>query len=237
MVKKILLTTTVVCLLGKFQPLRAQKEKQGTTPSAKTDLKFLDDISIDVPLSYDVSTNVTADGKSNSLESPLIKKNVSSVNNSSINIESAHTLQFKYAQLLNLEVEQIQNLPLFKLIDEWLGTRYRLGGSTKDGIDCSAFMQVLFTTIYGISLPRTAKEQYNLSRKVSRTELKQGDLVFFNTLGGVSHVGMYLDNNKFVHASSSGVTISDIYEDYWSRRFIGVGRMDSLPSPTLMIQP
>jgi lipoprotein Spr len=136
-----------------------------------------------------------------------------------------------------MEVEQIQNLHLFKVIDEWLGTRYRLGGSNKDGIDCSAFMQVLFSALYGVNLPRTAKEQYHLSHRISRTELKEGDLVFFNTKRGVSHVGMYLQNNKFVHASSSGVTISDLYDEYWMRKFIGVGRIAGLTLPNLTSQP
>jgi lipoprotein Spr len=127
--------------------------------------------------------------------------------------------------LLDVEVEQAINLNLFKVIDEWMGTPYHLGGSNKSGIDCSALMQILFTSLYGISLPRTAREQYDFSHKISRTELKEGDLVFFNTIGGVSHVGMYLRNNKFVHASTGGVTISDLYDEYWVKKFIGVGRV------------
>jgi lipoprotein Spr len=96
-------------------------------------------------------------------------------------------------------------------------------------------MQVFFTALYGVALPRTAREQFKTSRRISRTELKEGDLVFFNTTGGVSHVGMYLQNNKFVHASSSGVTISDLFEDYWMKRFIGVGRVEEdQPSENLL---
>jgi lipoprotein Spr len=129
----------------------------------------------------------------------------------------------------------LQNMNLFKLIDEWFGTRYRLGGTSRAGIDCSALMQVFFTSLYGVTLPRTAREQYNISRKISRTELKEGDLVFFNTSGGISHVGMYLQNNKFVHASSSGVTISDLFDDYWVRRFIGVGRVEEVQQPANLI--
>ena len=120
----------------------------------------------------------------------------------------------------------MQNASLYTGIDEWLGTRYRLGGTTKDGIDCSAFVQILYITQFGINIPRTAREQYDATNRISRTELKEGDLVFFNTQGGVSHVGLYLQNNKFVHASSSGVTISDLFEPYWERRFIGVGRYE-----------
>ena len=66
-----------------------------------------------------------------------------------------------------------------------------------------------------------------LSRRISRTDLKEGDLLFFNTTGGISHVGIYLQNNKFVHASASqGVTVSDMFDPYYLRRFIGAGRVD-----------
>jgi lipoprotein Spr len=143
----------------------------------------------------------------------------------------------KYALLLDVEVEQVIDLNLFKVLDEWMGTRYRLGGTTKDGIDCSALIQILFTGLYGIALPRTAREQYNFSRKISRTELKEGDLVFFNTIGGVSHVGMYLQNNKFIHASTSGVTISDLYDEYWMKKFIGVGRVEQDEVTALVTKP
>ena len=126
-------------------------------------------------------------------------------------LESASKVQIKYALLLDTEVEQIQNVSLYSGIEQWMGTRYRLGGATKDGIDCSALMQILYVTQFGATLPRTAREQYDATQRISRTDLKEGDLVFFNTQGGVSHVGLYLQNNKFVHASSSGVTISDLF--------------------------
>ncbi|TAL43619.1 MAG: NlpC/P60 family protein, partial [Chitinophagaceae bacterium] len=85
-------------------------------------------------------------------------------------------------------------------------------------------------SVYGISLARTARDQYRNSSRISRTHLQQGDLLFFNTRGGVSHVGVYLQNNKFVHASTSGgVTISDLYDPYWLRRFVGVGRLNTEP--------
>lgn len=142
------------------------------------------------------------------------------------NIEGAGALQFKYSLLLNVEVELLKNINLFQLIDGWMGTHYILGGSTKKGIDCSALMQVFFASLYGIMLPRTARQQYDFSRRISRTELKEGDLLFFNTHGGVSHVGMYLCNNKFVHASSTyGVTISDMFDPYYANRLIGAGRV------------
>ena len=132
----------------------------------------------------------------------------------------------KYAVLLSTPAEEVKNTKMFEFIDDWYGTPYRLGGTTKKGVDCSAFSQFLFASVYGFSIPRTAREQYNLTSRISRTELKEGDLIFFNTRGGVSHVGVYLQNNKFVHVSTSGgVVISDIFDEYWVRRFVGVGRL------------
>jgi hypothetical protein len=142
-------------------------------------------------------------------------------------IESASPVQLKYSILLNTEVEQLQNKVLLESVDEWYGTRYRMGGMTKSGVDCSAFVQAVFAAAFGITLPRTAREQYKASQRISRTELKEGDLLFFNTRGGVSHVGIYLQNNKFVHASTSqGVTVSDMFEPYYLKRFVGAGRLE-----------
>lgn len=141
-------------------------------------------------------------------------------------IELASPLQVKYSILLNTSVVDITTTRMFEFIDEWYGTRYRLGGNTKKGIDCSAFSQYLFAAVYGINIPRTTREQYKITDHISRTQLAEGDLLFFNTRGGISHVGIYLQNNKFVHAASSGgVMISDIFDSYWVRRFIGVGRI------------
>jgi murein DD-endopeptidase / murein LD-carboxypeptidase len=201
----------------------AQKAKQNNKTSSKTQVKFLDNIQVEVaPSSVEQRSQL-----SEFEEQYFAKKdNATTTNNSSAKIENASKIQIKYALLLDTEVEQLQNASLYAGIDEWLGTRYRLGGTTKDGIDCSAFVQILYITQFGINIPRTAREQYDATDRISRTELKEGDLVFFNTQGGVSHVGLYLQNNKFVHASSSGVTISDLFESYWERRFIGVGRYE-----------
>ena len=78
-----------------------------------------------------------------------------------------------------------------------------LGGTTKKGIDCSALTSSLLLAVYGFDIPRTARQQYDATEHIDKDELKEGDLVFFNTHGGVSHVGVYLENDYFVHASSS----------------------------------
>jgi cell wall-associated NlpC family hydrolase len=141
-------------------------------------------------------------------------------------LETLLPMQFKYAIMLNTTVESIKNVILYQSIEEWFGTRYRMGGTTKKGIDCSAFMQVLALYGFGLMLPRTAKEQYGMMQPIENEDLKEGDFVFFNTCGGISHVGMYLKNNKFIHSCSSiGVSIGDLADKYWSARFIGARRM------------
>jgi lipoprotein Spr len=219
MVKPILILATILFFMGAFSSVSAQTSaKQVSTDLSKANYKFLDDIAIEPEPSVPVRVAV-----------PAAKKDLifaASKTNSDISIESAGALQFKYSLLLDVEVELLKNMNLLRIIEDWYGTRYRYGGSTKAGIDCSALMQVFFASLYGIALPRTAKMQYDYSRSISRTELKEGDLLFFNTTGGVSHVGMYLTNNKFVHASSSnGVTVSDMFEPYYANRLIGVGRV------------
>lgn len=124
-------------------------------------------------------------------------------------------------------VETIWNDRLITFLEDWYGVPYRYGGATKKGIDCSAFTCELMDDVYGVTLPRTSRDQYKAASQISKKSLEQGDLVFFNTRGrGISHVGVYLGNNKFVHAStSSGVMISDLDENYFSKRFSGSGRI------------
>ncbi|ABX86136.1 bifunctional murein DD-endopeptidase/murein LD-carboxypeptidase [Yersinia pseudotuberculosis] len=102
----------------------------------------------------------------------------------------------------------------------WKGVRYRLGGSSKRGIDCSAFVQTTFREQFGMDLPRSTSQQQDLGKKVQRTKLRPGDLVLFRAGSTGRHVGIYLGNDKFVHASTSaGVTISNLNDDYWNKRY------------------
>lgn len=231
--KHILFTATILLLgFGAITPAQAQKKKQGN--SVKKEVKFLDDITIQASSDQNNASDPKAAFSQTLFREE--KKTLPGLSTQST-IENASNLQLKYALLLDVEVEQAINLNLFKVLDDWIGTRYHLGGTTKDGIDCSALMQILFTSLYGITLPRTAREQYDFSRKISRAELKEGDLVFFNTIGGVSHVGMYLQNNKFIHASTGGVTISDLYDEYWMKKFIGVGRINQEQTTASTVKP
>ena len=217
---KTIFSFTLLLSLG--NAASAQKEKQNNKTSGRSEVKFLDNIQVEV-----APSSVEQRSQFSELEQQYFSKRENTTTaNISAKIENASKLQIKYALLLDTEIEQIQNVGLYNGVDEWMGTRYRLGGSTKSGIDCSALVQILYVTQYGITLPRTAREQYDATERISRTNLQEGDLVFFNTVGGVSHVGIYLQNNKFFHASSSGVTISDLFDDYWEKRFIGVGRYE-----------
>lgn len=142
-------------------------------------------------------------------------------------IEKIPATQFKYAMMMDVEVEALKEPSLYTFIEDWYGTNYRMGGTTKKGIDCSAFSGTLLSAIYSFNVPRTAREQYKICERINKEDLLSGDLVFFNTRGGVSHVGVYLTNNYFVHSSSSeGVKISSLSEDYYSRKFISGGRVN-----------
>jgi len=141
-------------------------------------------------------------------------------------IECCTPMQFKYAQMMNVEVESVANLSLYYFIESWWGTRYMYGGTGRNGIDCSALAGNLLGQVFGIKTPRTARDMYAAAQKLDRSELKEGDLVFFNTRGGVSHVGVYLSNGYFTHASTqNGVTINNLSENYYVKRFIGGGRL------------
>jgi len=138
-------------------------------------------------------------------------------------------LQFKYAILTNSPVEELNNQKLLLFMDQWYGVPYHYGGKSKDGIDCSAFTCQLISDVYNVNqLPRMSAYQYKAIRRISRKDLREGDLVFFHTLGKghkVTHVGVYLYNNRFVHASVAGVQISDLSEGYYLHHYVGAGRV------------
>ncbi|MEC0372177.1 C40 family peptidase [Paenibacillus chibensis] len=115
-----------------------------------------------------------------------------------------------------------------KVIDDVIGTKYVTGGTTANGFDCSGFTMYVYKHL-GISLPHQSGSQFSMGSSVSRSDLRAGDLVFFNTSGsGVSHVGIYVGDGKFAHASTSrGVVVSSLSESYYVNRYVGAKRIMS----------
>jgi cell wall-associated NlpC family hydrolase len=109
-------------------------------------------------------------------------------------------------------------------IQQWLHTPYKYGGMSKSGVDCSGFSSIVMRDVFDIDIPRTAEDQYNSGEKIRDGWRKPGDLVFFKNVRGrgVDHVGIFLGNNRFVHASTKkGVIVSDLDEDYYHQRYVG----------------
>lgn len=111
---------------------------------------------------------------------------------------------------------------------QYLGVRYVYGGTTAKGFDCSGYVRKVFTDVGIDSLPRTAASMYKEGDKVAKSDLQEGDLVFFNTSGrGVSHVGIYIGSGQFIHSSTSkGVVKTDINDKYyWGSKYVGAKRV------------
>jgi len=111
----------------------------------------------------------------------------------------------------------------------FIGVPYRRGGSSENGVDCSGFVRTIYEQTVGLMLPRRANEQAAATQKIDRSELKPGDLVFFNTMRrAFSHVGIYVGDNKFIHAPKPGakVRVEDMGISYWNNRFDGARRVE-----------
>jgi len=141
----------------------------------------------------------------------------------------------KYSAILGVSKSDIQNGRLYEFIDQWMGTPYHFGGQDKSGIDCSGLAQLLEAQVFGVSIPRSTSEQINVIKRKYEEELVEGDLVFFDYDGKkFSHVGVYLQNGFYVHASSSkGVTITRLHDPYIYKYFSRCGSIitdaDSAP--------
>ncbi len=114
---------------------------------------------------------------------------------------------------------------------DWAGTPHSLGGTTLRGVDCSGFVQRVYASAFDLHLPRTTREQVDAGVRISRRDLRPGDLVFFKPPSRTRHVGIYLNDGEFAHASSSqGVIISELDEAYWDRAYWTSRRV--LPDPS-----
>jgi cell wall-associated NlpC family hydrolase len=127
---------------------------------------------------------------------------------------------------------------LLAVHEEWRGVPYRLGGSNKTGIDCSGFVSVAYRHGMGIHLPRTVAEQQRLGQEIPRGQLQAGDLLFFRTGKWSRHVGIYLGEQRFLHASTrEGVKISSLLNPYWATNYWQAKRLKLASLPLLSAQP
>ena len=142
----------------------------------------------------------------------MLKNNNYVLNNRYIDFNTAEQIDF--------------NTSLIEFYENWSGVKYEYGGNSRSGIDCSSFIQMAYKDNFNIALPRTTDSQANIGIEIDKSQLEMGDLVFFKTSSSSNHVGIYLENGKFMHASTSvGVTISyldNIYFDkyYWKAQRI-----------------
>ena len=149
---------------------------------------------------------------------PKTKENsVTKVRNASKKKETRRSANKVHTQYTSLEA----------MAKSWSGTKYKMGGTTRKGIDCSGYVMVVYKELYHIDLPHNAATIYKDPRgkNVSRGNLKEGDLIFFGDFWGISHIGIYLKGDRFTQASTSkGVMISPMNDKYWSPKYKGARR-------------
>jgi lipoprotein Spr len=130
------------------------------------------------------------------------------------------------SQIMGVALSATSNMKLFHFVYDWIGTPYHFGGGSRKGIDCSAFTKELYSEVFNLDIKRNSRDIFSMVSPVKRDDLKEGDLVFFKIHSRrISHVGVYLGNNRFAHASSRGVAINSLDDAYYSRYFYRGGRL------------
>lgn len=132
------------------------------------------------------------------------------------------------SEKLGIEITNGDYLDFYREVAGWLGTRYRMGGMSRSAVDCSGFTNIIYNKVFQKEIPRVSKAMANnLAEELPLEELMPGDLLFFNTRGKkqINHVGMYLGEGYFVHASIKGVKVSDLTTGYYQRTFNKAGRI------------
>ncbi len=131
----------------------------------------------------------------------------------------------KYAEAMDVSKKHIRNGDLYSFIDDWEGTKYQFGGLTKRGVDCSGLVYLIYKDIYGKEIPRMTSKQVEIIKRKYENQLKEGDLVFFDFDGKkFSHVGVYLQNGYYVHASTRrGVMLEKLRNPYTYKYFSRAG--------------
>ncbi len=234
-------------LIGACSPVAAQ-HRRGKKVQSNKEPKFIEDIYLDGHVLTKATVNAIDSRKKNvkSIQNKVLDTNITpsqvviapvskdTINaidtkiNTVIDLSSGTLLYDKYAKILGVSSGELSNFNLYKFVDKWYGTNYRLGGFSEQGVDCSGFTKLLYQEVYGIELTRTSVEQHkNANREKSHNNAKEGDLVFFRQRSKrINHVGVYLGNSFFIHASTShGVMISSLTETHWSKSFAGIGKI------------
>ncbi|MFD1769617.1 C40 family peptidase [Sphingobacterium suaedae] len=131
-----------------------------------------------------------------------------------------------FSQIMGVASNAMANTKLYQFVYEWLGTPYRLGGDSKRGIDCSKFSLAVYENVFNTTIGYNSRNQYANVKPIRKNDLEPGDLVFFKIRSRhITHVGVYLGDDKFAHASSSrGVMVSNLNEAYWKRYYYNGGR-------------
>ena len=131
-----------------------------------------------------------------------------------------------FSQIMGVALSTTSNVKLFQFVYDWIGTPYHFGGDSRKGIDCSAFTKELYSKVFNLTIKRNSRDIFSMVSPVNRDDLREGDLVFFKIHSrSISHVGIYLGNNKFAHASLRGVAINSLDDDYYGKHFYKGGRL------------
>lgn len=148
-----------------------------------------------------------------------VSKSGSKINSNEVINETYYNYDYKYDN-------QTLQSQLVEYSKNWIGVPYRYGGIDTDGVDCSGFVKNVYNYI-GYDLPRTASQQYDFTKKIERSQLKEGDLIFFRRRDKIFHVGIYIGENKLIHASTTkGVVIQDLSDNWIKSNLFAFGRIN-----------
>jgi probable lipoprotein NlpC len=150
-------------------------------------------------------------------------------NDSGAQLTSQTDIINKYAKLLDVPTDSIKNIQLYTLIEQYSFTPYKFGGKDPGGVDCSGFSCLIEKQIFGVTIPRSTSSQAKAVQSKSISQLKEGDLVFLK-LGGnaINHVGVYLQNGYFVHATSNlGIILDNVNDPDTQQRFMACGSVSA----------
>ena len=154
------------------------------------------------------------------------KDTIKTVNKPKVPVTTGSTA---FKEKMGVTNKEIKENKLYSFISDWYGAPYKYGGCEKSGVDCSCFTVNLFDKVYGKKIPRTAVDIYKECDKINIEKAKEGDHIFFKiNSNSITHVGVYLHDKKFVHASTTkGVLVNSLTETYYQKYFYSAGKLKS----------